>query len=1133
MSQSTDINAHKPEDAQKFERIERYETLAPGQFWRVIKMTPGVEASKRIDLGELLLVTSIGYADNEIHTIKVRYHPSKVDKFNTGTAFLVQDFLNAFEHVDKQEAERERQQEIQGQQKRITDLQQDLTRATTDVAYLDERVESDLPKEDTEDGGANLPVTFEALGSDVAGAIKTQKVAALMSPALTQNGITQIKSALNEHKEIAERRSKWLSNYTGTIGKEVERLTPYFEEVADVALAATKDIRDHIEEIMKGIDSLNLYVLKDVIIDTIQQGPSAPEDERLTVCQRVLFMDEEMAVFQDIDSDSFDFANQDQFFSALTSHPDLVKQIFPTERCIVGIATTREYKAYSERGMSDFEQADRYRRNNETYLLIRDGHNIHVVASPYQWHRHTKGLFPSYDDMDKPFTGIDGSNISYEDVRYTDSLGKFDAMALKYKQFLILLCGLDHKKQIFGPFYTGEPSLQFISLEFQKQRFNFIHDLGGDGLLKDDNRPLPFIEWLNDINSEIRPGSRILLNWRESFSPETISGAYEKETSYNNVHGNPRSLYFTPVNATEDLVEIIVRRRGSELVGSIDVSGYYEYSSEERSFTATFNVSALIESTGIGRPAPFICLDRAEPEEIHWYLHDRPSRTVNTRGIRLLKHALAFVTAEFSREKELRQQIADDIKSADLGIPESQLDSCINRSLAVWKCANPAKDPLDLLNDSKKYHKLCDQIARMNSEHNHLDDIIAAEEALDRKPLRVFIDAAGNYAVLSEPSESDKDDRLEPFYWVQKTRYHIRKKGISPATSTFVTLSRAQNDGHVLFESESIGEYRPPKHPKFATPAEKKRLLNIDPDIKSQINVLLEAEHDLEQFKMLVDKYTDIKNTMTDNRNNGYVHTCDHYIIPVGASVIDGRWYEPELITISWYYPQLLATLAGDSKERQQYVVEAMTSRYQDYHSHRKAIVEIIEKAQSRDKEVPILMAAGALMRKCDLQVPFENATPGIGAYYGESVPGENYRLFPTSKKYTEANEFFIAEPEVLEQLVGVQKPHDYSPVVVVIPSTNNDNDGSVQAQAFPLAGFDENELKQGDKGTGFSFKYFDTHREALHRMTQWEEISHHNSEKLTRRASSALSTGKSLSEQSQPVLAWDILTSTEQSDLF
>ncbi|MEI8659286.1 hypothetical protein [Vibrio sp. Hal054] len=518
------------------ERFERFVSLEAGEYWKAIAVD---DSNSLIDVGEILLISNIDYVDNQAHTITVRIHPSKQSRSYSKTEkFRVDRFLTNFEHVEPVVAEKDRKDSLDEIQGRVSAAQLELTQASSDTNVLDAFVLRDSPKEVN---STHLPIIREALPNGVIGAIKSQKVTALMTKGLTDTGVEQIKSAMQHQVEVIDKRAKWLTNKTGKLSSIIGEMTPYFEEQAAVALAETSSMRDHIDKLMKGIASLDLYTLKDVEIFTIKEGPSAPSDVKLSITQSVLYMDEEMAVYAPVSAD-FDCNNRHEFFDALGKYPDLVNQIFPTERCIVGIATTRHQRDYSA---YHYKVAERMRRENElVFFVIRDGDNLYGVVSSEVMHQFTDRLFPSWDEMHKPFRGVNGEDITYESIQYTSSLNAFESMSLAYKRILILLCGLDHNRKIFGDFYTESASLNFVTQGFQERYMNFIYDEDGTNMLQKGSDKKPTIEqWLADVNTTITSGSRVLIKWNDCFTTETIPSAYERESRWHSRDNTRRLLY--------------------------------------------------------------------------------------------------------------------------------------------------------------------------------------------------------------------------------------------------------------------------------------------------------------------------------------------------------------------------------------------------------------------------------------------------------------------------------------------------------------------------------------------------------------------------------------------------------------
>ena len=150
-----------------------------------------------------------------------------------------------------------------------------------------------------------------------------------------------------------------------------------------------------------------------MVIETLQTGTSAPPSIPLTIFQRKLYADEELAAWADVD-EKFDYQDEKKFIDEIVSQSELQAQIFGgAERAVVCCGTRRTDKDYGDAWANRQNEI-----NQEVYLLIRDGENLYRVFSPVESHLHSDLLFPSYDVMGKHFTGFDGEEIKLADVRY-------------------------------------------------------------------------------------------------------------------------------------------------------------------------------------------------------------------------------------------------------------------------------------------------------------------------------------------------------------------------------------------------------------------------------------------------------------------------------------------------------------------------------------------------------------------------------------------------------------------------------------------------------------------------------------------------------------------------------------------
>lgn len=130
-----------------------------------------------------------------------------------------------------------------------------------------------------------------------------------------------MEAARHGHK-LAVIQSEWLQGKNNEITRAVQAVVPYYQEMAAAQLAAFEESRENVESLMKGIASLDLFIGKDVVVNTIIKGNSAPSDIPLTFVQKKLLMDEELAVYLDL-GDWFDFTKADLFDQALQKHPGL------------------------------------------------------------------------------------------------------------------------------------------------------------------------------------------------------------------------------------------------------------------------------------------------------------------------------------------------------------------------------------------------------------------------------------------------------------------------------------------------------------------------------------------------------------------------------------------------------------------------------------------------------------------------------------------------------------------------------------------------------------------------------------------------------------------------------------------
>ncbi|WP_281188861.1 hypothetical protein [Vibrio harveyi] len=993
------------------DRFERFVSLEAGQFWKALV----VDNNKSlIDVDDVLLIENIDYVDEQAHTVTIRIHPSKQSRsFPKSEKFRVEQFLRNFEHVEMHHAKKERETRLAEIQGRINDVQLELTQASADINVLDSFIQRDMPDKEKD---ASLPVVREALPNGVVGAIKTQKVTALMTKGLTDNGVQQIKSAMAHQVSVIEKRSGWLTKKTGQLAEIAAEMTPYFEEQAAVALAEASEMRKHIDKLMKGIDSLDLYTLKDVEVFNITEGVSAPSDIKLTITQSVLYMDEEMAVYAPVVG-GFDCRNRDDFFKALAKHPELVNQIFPTERCVVGMSTTRHHRDYSDYHAIT---AERMRRDNAlVFFLVRDGDNLYGVVSSEVMHQFTSRLFPSWNEMEQPFRGVRGEDITYESVQYTSSLSQFEKISLAYKRILILLCGLDHNMTLFGEFYEEGASLEFVTQAFQEKYINFIYDDDGTNMFKGQSGERPTIgEWLQDMNTTITSGSRVLLNWRDCFSIDSIPSAFERESQWHS-RDYRRSLLFTPDNATRSgYVEAVVEMRNGEMFVTLPLSGdNIRY--EHREFNGRLSLDVALKC--ISNEFSVICLDRVNPDDLKYYLHNRTARVKNVPAIKSIKEAIIIAERDYVEEQPIRSRMYAALEAGGVVQGTDSL-KLIADAVAVFRCANKGAK-LDIVNhDIKKYNQLLDQMFMLSSKAGDPTDVVReAEEKLGRNVIRITMDTKGVYVAYSTPLEAERDDRLIEFKWVARTRYKATSKGVKAQNPTFTKLHARPANESIKFEIESYSDYVFPESYPWSTPNAKKKQFEYSTTPKAVMTALDEALTNEDSFKMFLHDYKLVRKASS----KGCVEEpC--VFVPVATTCTRSGMigsFGLGMDSIS----ALIYASNGD-QERLSLARLAYTSLYERKTVH----TEIFNKAVARDKNKSFL----ELVRPKLLTVKDALETNSVWSinssfYQVDRVKVESYSIQAILDRKMVSYELMEGIEGSVDNFFGVKKPENYRPCAI------------------------------------------------------------------------------------------------------
>ncbi len=776
----------------KVERIQRFNSLQSGQYWRAKQDMP----EEAILGDEVLLIESLRWVENQLHTVILRAHPKHYDQYATFVTtdkagvehkvkrtltqhrFLFNDFIERFEYAD--DARQIRDAEVALCQQRVTDLTQSLSKSLANPeamkAIVAERIEQKAAAK------GQSPNTLPVISNNAI-RLATGSVGNAIAAGVTEADIKSMRDAAEQNHQIATIQSEWIQERNTEITAAVQAVVPYFSEMAAAQLAATEDARSQVDKLMDGIQSLDLYIGKDVNVKVIRKGQSAPSDEPLTFVQQKLMVDEELAIYHDL-SDWFDFGDLDKFYNALCNTPALVEQIFPSPRCVLVMATTRRYIDYQDR----WENVLNNNENAKVFLMVRDGENLYRIVSPVESHLGANMLFPSQDEQERLFRGMDGEQIKFQDVAYSDRLKAHERMALHYKRFLIMCCGLDHREQLFGDFYDRSQGLNFVSMKFQELHCRFIHDADGTGMLSNpENKKYPslagFIEW---ANSHLRSGSCVMCQWHSLANPETAPGAAKEndDRSYGSFS------FIVDFKDDRNVTAAFIKDGLLNVKAPVSKTSY---SNKRGSVTRDYNVNVCIEKYNKhwkedDSRLPYLCLDAVTAEHLEHYIYSRAVRSNHSYYIALFKSL-----AKYLREERQMEQKSRDLLKAALVVGrvgnEADHDAVIDKTVMAWRAANRGAPLAEALADNAQWENLLgmmDMIAcRGMNMLPQIEDFACENKTA---PLRLIVNTNGKLSLYVAPRDDERDDRLEPHIWVQRINFNLTKTGIKEASRSWVTL---------------------------------------------------------------------------------------------------------------------------------------------------------------------------------------------------------------------------------------------------------------------------------------------------------------------------------------------------------
>jgi hypothetical protein len=803
MTDLTLLDSDSDDFSPNLHRIERSSVIEQGRYWRCLNDTIGLWVKRegtefKFRQGFLYLLTRLEYFDGKLHSVVLLDDPARGQENGILTLNL---FLRSFEQVEDGAATEFRNKQIATVQDEAAEVQKEMAEAQVNPALMQSAIEEGL-KEWERELARNRNDDEEVSGNQKANL-----------PAVTTNGRFDLTAAIG-HKigpmdvavfrhmaqregKIAEIRGKWLQTKVKKLGEVLNKLTPFFSEHAAVGLARAQDALDLAKDVEKGLRSLRLYTGEGVEVKTILEGESAPAHEPLTVYQTKLYMEEEFAVWDDVDR-LFDYTHSDVFFKALAENESLRQQLIPAQRGVVAMAVCRRDVDYDAKSITKALAAGAKNRENKAlFLLVRDGGNWYQVWSDEPSHELSPRLFPTRNEMDQVFSGIDGETVGFEDLRFTNRATEFARKSLVYKRFLILACGLDHRLKLFGHFYPDSEALSFISMRFQSDYMRFIADADGDAMLGDNVGSVH--QFIRYNHSQLAAGCRVLVFGKEVLQQPAAPGAFSKGTYNRRAHQNE---FYALVKPQEKANLLTVHRDKEDLVVYLPVERihavtYSGYGTPRHIKRLEFEVRVALNKLE-GEELGYLLTDIVKAEELRPYIYSRRTRASHLAYLYGFKLAMKKLRVEEDANSPILAQLQERA-TTHYGLAATTAETAKLSAIQTWREKNPKEDTLPSLN-SPLFAALDFELAEAAYAYTHAIPAVERHIAnLGGQVLRVMRAKKGALVVYYKQPEAERDLRIHSWQWVGRRTFTAAGKPTKDAMQS-VWLRK----GRIVGESELL-----------------------------------------------------------------------------------------------------------------------------------------------------------------------------------------------------------------------------------------------------------------------------------------------------------------------------------------
>ncbi len=498
-------------------------------------------------------------------------------------------------------------------------------------------------------------------------------------PAAT--GMAQTKLA------VATTRNNVLKFQKSMVAK-TNKLKALMTEQSRALALKVKEIEELAKRANEAIWTINLYLGKEEEIVKLVTGEPAPAEQRITIRQVALFMDEECGVYAE--NDGIDVGNVGKFDDWLIAHPKNLQQILPEDKGIVALHIRRKAKDYKDPWLNkDMNDANL----RWTYLLIRNGENVYRVYIDLDTGRH---LFPTRGEFEDYFWERNRDTGEKEPLKpgskeWNKAMDASESRQKHYMRVLLVLQGLVDRTPIFKPMPTDRINLS--DPRHCEEWLNLIYE--AENVIT-DGKP-NFDEWQWEVNEQLDVGCRIIGVFGYS-----IRGSKDRDG-----YGDESRIYPTNAdNPDSDCLYTIEDREGDRYIFRYQRKGEKVYSRDWRGGSHEPKVRARC---WVAKDDGFVLnFDAATLDRLEYYQTHKLSREFYAKMLPILQIAVRLKREEQATEAPFRLMLIGQIMQR-FGVGNEEAEAKVDELIKWWKFKNRTHRALVGENDSQAVKMILDE----------------------------------------------------------------------------------------------------------------------------------------------------------------------------------------------------------------------------------------------------------------------------------------------------------------------------------------------------------------------------------------------------------------------------------------